>query len=163
MSTSEFNQLLINNIEYIKTYSVFYTRNEESAKDLLQETLFRALANQEKYRNDTNLRGWLLTIMRNIFINNYRREKKEKRIFNSSFFEFSENRAGAGTVHGDVNLGEKEILAVVRRLPNKIRIPFCLQCEGYKYHEIAEIFDIAEGTVKSRIHLARKLLIKKIS
>jgi RNA polymerase sigma factor (sigma-70 family) len=163
MSTPEFNQLLINNIEYIKPFSVFYTRNEESAKDLLQETLCRALANQNKYRNDTNLRGWLLTIMRNIFINNYRREKKGKRIFKSDFHEFSENRVGPGTFHPDLSLREKEMLAVVRTLPDKVRIPFCLQYEGYKYHEIADIFDIAEGTVKSRIHMARKLLIKKIS
>jgi len=157
----EFNQLLTNNLEYIRPYSVFYTRDEESARDLLQDTFCRALANQGKYRNDTNIKGWLLTIMRNIHFNNYRRKRLEKKIFRGNLQEFP-IRDLDHSLAADSSLEAKEILAAVHRLPYNLRIPFYLQFEGYKYQEIAQIVDIAEGTIKSRIHLARKLLMKKV-
>ena len=164
MSPIEFNQLLTNNIEYIRPYSVFYTHDEESARDLLQDTFCRALANQGKYRTDTNIKGWLLTIMRNIHFNNYRRRKLEKRIFRSNLQEFPHMRDIDSTLSlaAGSTLEAKEILAAVHTLPDNLRIPFSLRFQGYKYQEIAHIVDIAEGTIKSRIHLARKLLMKKV-
>jgi RNA polymerase sigma-70 factor (ECF subfamily) len=161
MSPIEFNQLLTNNLEYIRPYSVFYTRDEESARDLLQDTFCRALANQGKYRNDTNIKGWLLTIMRNIHFNNYRRKRLEKKIFRGNMQEYAIRDLDHGLAV-DSSLEAKEILAAVHNLPYNLRIPFYLQFEGYKYQEIAQIVDIAEGTIKSRIHLARKLLMKKV-
>ncbi|HQR02399.1 MAG TPA: sigma factor, partial [Ferruginibacter sp.] len=72
MSTIEFNQALVSNSDYLRPFAMTLTRDAESAKDLVQETLFRALANKEKYLDGTNIKAWLYTIMRNIFINNYR-------------------------------------------------------------------------------------------
>src|SRR5438128_2489362 len=81
MSILEFNQLLIINKDNLKPFALTLTRDEESAKDLLQETLYRALANKEKYNVGTNIKAWLCTIMRNIFINNYRRNARQNTVF----------------------------------------------------------------------------------
>ena len=83
MSTLEFNQLLVNNAEFLKPFAITLTRDNEAAQDLFQETLYRALANKEKYNVGTNIKAWLYTIMRNIFINNYRRKAKQNTIFGS--------------------------------------------------------------------------------
>ena len=84
MSTVEFDQLLIRNTNYLKPFAMTLTRDTESAKDLLQETLYRALANKEKYNPGTNIKAWMYTIMRNIFINNYRRTVKQNTIFDNT-------------------------------------------------------------------------------
>lgn len=163
MPPREFNQLLVDNIEHLKPFAFFFTRDGEKAKDLVQETLCRALASQEKYSNNTNIKGWLFTVMRNTFINNYRRARIEKKIFSASPVEFPKNRGHITPDTADARLDVKEILAAIQALPDILRVAFCLHFEGYKYEEIAQINDIALGTIKSRIHLARKLIIKKIS
>src|SRR6195256_2262890 len=88
MSTLEFNQLLVNNAEFLKPFAITLTKDSESAKDLFQETLYRALANKDKYNVGTNIKAWLYTIMRNIFINNYRRKAKQNTIFDSTPNDF---------------------------------------------------------------------------
>lgn len=160
---AEFNQLLISNIEYLKPYAVVFTHDSESAKDLLQETLCRALANKEQYTAETNIKGWLYTIMRNTFINSYRRKGRTKKIFNFYVSELPENKGNVMGNPADGSLDVKELLAVVHTLPDTLRIPFCLHYEGYKYQEIADLVDITLGTIKSRIHLARKILREQIS
>src|SRR4051794_13347568 len=77
MSSVEFNQMLVSNVEFLKPFAITLTRDNELAKDLFQETLYRALANRDKYNVGTNIKAWLYTIMRNIFINNYRRKSKQ--------------------------------------------------------------------------------------
>ena len=81
MSAAEFNELLVSNADPLKPFAVSLTRDQEIAKDLFQETLYKALANQNKYSTGTNIRAWLFTIMRNIFINDYRRKAKQRIIF----------------------------------------------------------------------------------
>ena len=83
MSAAEFNELLLSNADPLKTFSVSLTRDQEMAKDLFQETLYKALANQDKYSRGTNIKAWLFTIMRNIFINDYRRKSKQRTIFDN--------------------------------------------------------------------------------
>ena len=160
---AEFNQLLISNIEYLRPYAVVFTQDKETAKDLLQETLCRALANQEQYTAETNIKGWLFTIMRNTFINHYRRRSRTKKIFKFYFREFPANKEAATGNPAEGSLEIKELLAVIHTLPDNLRIPFYLHFEGYKYQEIADLIDITLGTIKSRIHLARKLLREEIS
>ncbi|HAI82910.1 MAG TPA: RNA polymerase subunit sigma, partial [Chitinophagaceae bacterium] len=92
MSTVEFNQMLLNNAEFLKPFAITLTRDSEAAKDLFQETLYRAMANQEKYNVGTNIKAWLYTIMRNIFINNYRRKAKQNTIFDSTPNDFLINQ-----------------------------------------------------------------------
>ncbi len=159
MSTIEFNQQLINHTAGLKPYAISFTRDGEEANDLVHETLYRALTNREKYHEGTNLQAWLYTIMRNIFINSYRRKSREKKIFHHGLPGFLSDHSGVATGnHAEGSLVSKEILTAVHSLPDIFKVPFCLYSEGYKYQEIADMMNIALGTIKSRIHLARKSL-----
>jgi RNA polymerase sigma factor (sigma-70 family) len=159
MSVLEFNQMLLNNTEFLKPFAVTLTRDTEAAKDLVQETMYRALANKDKYNVGTNIKAWLYTIMRNIFINNYRRKSKQATIFDSTPNEFLLN-INQGAVANDAiaNINLKEVKEAIHGLPDIFRNPFLLYFDGFKYHEIAEMLNEPLGTIKSRIHFARKLL-----
>lgn len=164
MSNTEFNQMLLSNAEYLRPFAVTLTRDQETAKDLLQETIYRALSNKEKYNAGTNIKAWLYTIMRNIFINNYRRNAKRNTIFDNSANEYLLNyNQYAISNAAETNLTMKEIKATVHHLPEIFRNPFMLYFEGYKYHEIAELLTEPLGTIKSRIHFARKLLKEQLT
>ena len=164
MSTVEFDQLLIRNTNYLKPFAMTLTRDVESAKDLLQETLYRALANKEKYNPGTNIKAWMYTIMRNIFINNYRRSVKQNTIFDNTPNDHLLDHNQFTTINAaETNLSLKDLQAAVHHLPEIFRNPFQLYFEGYKYHEIADILAEPLGTIKSRIHFARKLLKQQLN
>jgi RNA polymerase sigma-70 factor (ECF subfamily) len=163
MSSIEFNQLLVNNAEFLKPFAITLTRDSEAAQDLYQETLYRALANKDKYNVGTNIKAWLYTIMRNIFINNYRRKAKQNTVFDSTPNDFLLNQSQAvisNTAESVLKL--KDIQKAVHHLPEIFRNPFLLYFDGYKYHEIAAMLNEPLGTIKSRIHFARKLLKAQI-
>ncbi len=163
MSTPEFNELIINNTTFLKPFAFTLTRDNESAKDLVQETLFRALANRDKYNVGTNIKAWLYTIMRNIFINDYRRKAKQSTVFDNSPNDFLIDQTFNKVVNdGITNLNLKEVNQFIHDLPELFRTPFNLYYEGYKYNEIAEALNEPLGTIKSRIHFARKILKQKI-
>jgi RNA polymerase sigma factor (sigma-70 family) len=164
MSTTEFNSLLLNNAEFLKPFAINLTRDNEAANDLYQDTLYKALANQEKYSVGTNIKAWLFTIMRNIFINNYRRKTKQKTIFDSTPNDYLINQQQAtisNVAESDMRI--KEINKAIRQLPEIFKTPFLLYFDGYKYNEIADVLHEPLGTIKSRIHFARKLLKEQIS
>jgi RNA polymerase sigma factor (sigma-70 family) len=164
MSTTEFNSLLLNNAEFLKPFAINLTRDNEAANDLYQDTLYKALANQEKYSVGTNIKAWLFTIMRNIFINNYRRKAKQKTIFDSTPNDYLINQQQAtisNVAESDMRI--KEINKAIRQLPEIFKTPFLLYFDGYKYNEIADVLHEPLGTIKSRIHFARKLLKEQIS
>jgi len=159
MTATEFNQMLSNNTEFLKPFAITLTRDNEQAKDLFQETLYRALANREKYNTGTNIKAWLYTIMRNIFINNYRRKAKQNTIFDTTPNEFLiGNYQGAVANDAVANINIKEVQAAIHGLPDIFKNPFLLYFDGFKYHEIADMLGEPLGTIKSRIHFARKLL-----
>lgn len=163
MSTKDFNQLLLQNTEFLKPFAVTLTKDQESAKDLLQETMYRALANHDKYSVGTNIKAWLYTIMRNIFINNYRRKAKQNTIFDNSSNDFLLDYNQSTIDNGaESSLRMKDIQAAIHGLPDIFKQPFMLYFEGYKYHEIAHALDEPLGTIKSRIHFARRLLKEQI-
>jgi RNA polymerase sigma factor (sigma-70 family) len=164
MSIVEFDELLLKNTEFLKPFAATLTKDNETAKDLLQDTMFRALANKEKYSVGTNIKAWLYTIMRNIFINNYRRKAKQNTIFDNSGNDFLLNHNQASIPNrAEGYLSLKDIETVIHNLPHIFRDPFMLYFEGYKYHEIATILREPLGTIKSRIHFARKLLREQIT
>jgi RNA polymerase sigma-70 factor (ECF subfamily) len=163
MVSSEFNQLLIQNADFLKPFAATLTKDQETAKDLLQETMYRALANQEKYSVGTNVKAWLYTIMRNIFINNYRRKSKQNTIFDNSSNDFLIDYQQKSIPNdAESNLRVKEIQKAIFELPDIFKQPFMLYFEGFKYHEIADILQEPLGTIKSRIHFARRLLKAQI-
>jgi len=164
MSAIEFNEIVVNNTEYLKPFAVTLTKDSETAKDLLQETMYRALANREKYNAGTNIKAWLYTIMRNIFINDYRRRSKQHIIQDTSSNEFLLNSNQFTVANpAESNLVMKEVQQAVYQLPDIFKNPFMLYFEGYKYNEIAVLLKEPLGTIKSRIHFARKLLKEQLT
>jgi len=164
MSTKEFENLLISNVDFLKPFAFTLTRDNESAKDLTQETLYRALANKEKYSVGTNVKAWMYTIMRNIFINNYRRKSRQHVIFDNTPNEYLlDNKQSTVSNPAESKMKLKEIEAAVERLPEIFKHPFVLYYEGYKYNEISDYLSEPLGTIKSRIHFARKLLKSEIA
>ena len=122
MSTVEFNQMLVNNAEFLKPFAITLTRDQEAAKDLFQETLYRALANRDKYNVGTNIKAWLYTIMRNIFINNYRRKVKQNTIFDSTPNDFLINQTQSVVANNaESNLRLKDIQEAIHNLPQIFR------------------------------------------
>ncbi len=163
MSRPEFSEMLLKNTGTLQPFALSLTRDMDSAKDLLQETLYKALSNREKYQPGTNIKAWLFTIMRNIFINEYRRKAKQKTIFDNSANDFLINSGQAVTKNNaESALQMKEIQQAIHGLPDIFRIPFKLYLEGFKYQEIAESLGEPLGTIKSRIHFSRKLLKEQI-
>ena len=164
MPTTDFDQLLLSNTEFLKPFAITLTRDNETAKDLIQETMFRALANKEKYNVGTNIKAWLYTIMRNIFINNYRRKSKQNTIFDNTPNDFLLDYNQVTVANkAETALSLKDIEAAIHHLPHIFRNPFMLYFEGYKYHEIADMLKEPLGTIKSRIHFARKLLKEQLT
>lgn len=159
MSIATFQSQLLENADFLKPIAMALTKDAEAAKDLYQETLYKALKNKDKYLDGSNIRAWLYTIMRNLFINDYRRNAKY-----ASPIELTPNI----TNHTRTEIGvenimrTKEIKGTLYKLPPSFKKPLLLYCDGFKYHEIAQMLDEPMGTVKSRIHLARKLLVTTI-
>lgn len=163
MPALDFNKMLLLNAEFLKPFAITLTRDSEEAKDLFQETLFRALANKDKYNIGTNLKAWLYTIMRNIFINDYRKKAKQNTILDRTANEFFINSSKAVTANDAIAaLNMQEINKVINNLPEIFKTPFMLHYDGFKYDEIAAMLHEPLGTVKSRIHFARKLLKAQI-
>ncbi|HEU5165473.1 MAG TPA: RNA polymerase sigma factor [Chitinophagaceae bacterium] len=164
MSAAEFNELLLSNADPLRPFAVSLTHDQEVAKDLFQETLYKALANQDKYSTGTNIKAWLFTIMRNIFINDYRRRTKQRTIFDRGTIDILINSGKMIVSNGGENcLQLKEIHTAIYQLPQIFKIPFLLHFEGYRYYEISESLNEPLGTIKSRIHFARKLLKQQLS
>ena len=163
MSSVEFNTLLVGNADFLKPFAFTLTKDAEQAKDLYQETLFRALSNREKYLEGTNIRAWLFTIMRNIFINHYRKKLKHRTVSEPSASEFFINHhQNIVSNKAASNLQMKDIHVAVYHLPGIFKKPFMLYYEGYKYFEIANMLKEPLGTIKSRIHFARKILKSQV-
>lgn len=164
MNTGGFNDLLLSNADFLRPFAINLTKDSDSANDLFQETLYKALVNREKYHSGTNIRAWLYTIMRNIFINNYRRNARQKTIFDNTPGDFLINLRQASVPNqAEANIHIKEIRLAIEHLPEIFKNPFQLYFDGYKYQEIAEILHEPLGTIKSRIHFARKLLKEQIA
>src|SRR5688572_3092956 len=159
MSTQEFNTMVVTNADGLKPFAITLTRDHEAAQDLYQETLYKALAHKDKYQPGTNIRAWLCTIMRNIFINNYRRNERKRVIIDAVQYA-EKNSSIAFSTERNVRL--KEINAAIYKLPVIFKTACILYLQGYKYNEIALALNEPLGTIKSRIHFARKLLQKQI-
>lgn len=162
MSTYEFNTLVTINSSFLKSFALNFTRNSEDAQDLMQDTLLKALRYKDNFEDGTNFKGWLYTIMRNIFINNYKRKKLQKTFTDGTANQFFLNtsKVSEDTVNRKVN--EKDINKAITGLAYEYRTPFQMFMDGYHYDEIANAMAIPMGTVKSRIFHARKRLMSEL-
>ncbi len=153
---------LLNSVsQSLRAFSLKLTGNESDANDLYQDTAFRIIANSEKYQPDTNFKAWAVTIMRNIFINNYRKKIRRNTILDQTPNNYYLN-SGERSIEneGEMHIAYKELLRMVSALPEEFKRPFWMAYKGFKYDEIAQELDAPLGTIKSRIFFARRKLQK---
>ena len=159
MENMTLNNEICNHRSCLEAYAMKFTRDVEDANDLVQDTIIKAIRYHHMYAEGTNIRGWLYTIMKNTFINNYRKDSRK-----NSVIETSEDLSSYQLYNSaDKNKGEgkfvmDDINKALEKLQPEYSSPFLRYFEGYKYHEIAEEMDIPIGTVKTRIHMARQIL-----
>lgn len=164
MNKIEFNHMVVKHSESLRSYARNFTRDNDDANDLVQDTLLKAVTYFKNFRDGTNLKGWLYTIMKNTFINNYRRVVKT-----NSFITREEEISQTNlVVSATKNNGEdkfimEDINHALSKLSDEYYVPFTMYFEGYKYHEISEHLQIPIGTVKTRIHVARKSMKKTLT
>ena len=162
-SNDTFKQRLLGLQGNLLNFAYQLTTNREEAQDLLQDTTLKALDNEEKYVDNVNFKGWIFTIMRNIFINNYRQTVRKATVIDQTEDLYHLNisqESGLSTPEGSYAV--KEISSVLDEFTDDYRIPFNMYVAGYKYNEIAEKMNLPLGTIKSRIFFARKRLRKRL-
>ena len=163
MSTIEFNQAMLSFRQTLEYFALSLTKNHEDAQDLLQETFLKAIRNRHRFLEQTNLKAWLYTIMKNTFINNYRRKIRSNTIVDQSqelYLINSADKTGLQDPQADTNM--KEMERAINALSEDIRKPFLMHFKGFKYKEIADDMNLPIGTVKSRIFSARQKLMQDL-
>jgi RNA polymerase sigma factor (sigma-70 family) len=159
MTTLEFTYALQSSTKSLKPFAMKLTKDYDDANDLLQDTMVKAFLNQDKYTEGTNLKAWLYTIMRNTFITNY-----QKMIRKNTFIDHTDSlhhlNSSVTSLENEAysHFALEDIQAAVDTLEASYRHPFRMYFEGFKYSEIAKTLKIPIGTVKNRIHIARKEL-----
>lgn len=154
-----FKQKLLGLQGNLLNFAYQLTTNREAAQDLVQDTTLKVLDNESKYVDNINFKGWVFTIMRNIFINNYRRKVRNATVVDTTEDLYHLNlsqESGLATPEG--SFAAKEISAAINEFSSEYKVPFTMYIAGYKYSEIAEKMGLPLGTVKSRIFFARKRL-----
>lgn len=163
MTTMEFNTRLINMEDRLERFALSLTSDREAAKDLLQETYVKALSSKDKFIEFTNFEAWAYTIMKNTFINNYRKAVRQNTIVDQTEdLYYLNNTKEATNIKPDSTFQHKEIQKHIDALQDELKVPFLMHTEGYKYKEIAEELDLKIGTVKSRIFFTRKKLMESL-
>ena len=164
MGTSKFQSNLMNLQSNMLNFAYMLTSNRDDAYDLLQDTTLKVLDNESKYAENTNFKGWVFTIMRNIFINNYRRTARAATMIDTTDNLYHLNLSqDSGLESPEDSYGASEIGAAIESFSDEYRIPFSMHVAGYKYNEIAETMNLPLGTVKSRIFFARKKLQERFA
>jgi RNA polymerase sigma factor (sigma-70 family) len=163
MTAIEFNYQLTSLSSNLERFAMSLTSNHEDALDLLQETFAKAITYREKFEDNTNLKAWTFTIMKNTFINNYRRAVKANTTFdNTDDLYFLNLNKEATSYTPDSEYTIKEIQKSIDELDDDFKKPFLLHTQGFKYKEIADQLNLKIGTVKSRIFFTRKKLMEKL-
>lgn len=164
MASNNFNQNVLSMATNLRPYAINLTKDLDEAKDLLQETMYRAFTHKDKFKEGTNLKAWLFTIMRNIFINKYRKKSKRKTIVDTTENLYYINSAQA-TIRNraESNFVMKDVVRAIERLNDDYKVPFVMHYKGFKYQEIADDLELPLGTVKSRIFFARKALKQELN
>lgn len=162
----EFDSIVISQSAALKSFALKMTNDEDEAEDLLQDTLLKAFRFFDKFEKGTNAKAWLFQIMKNTFINNYRKTSKEPYKVDyedvQNFYEtIKADEVKTQHFQGDAfsDILDDELTDALSKLPDDFRtIVFLSDIEGYSYEEIANFVDCPIGTVRSRLHRARKML-----
>lgn len=159
MTAQEFSNHIVKLTKSLKPFAIRLTKDTDDANDLIQDTLLKGYTNREKFSDGTNLKAWMFTIMKNTFITNY-----QKMVRRNTFIDVTDNLHFINSIENSTsNLAnglfiQKDLTKALNALEEDYLSPFMMYFSGYKYHEIAESLNIPIGTVKNRIHIARKEL-----
>jgi RNA polymerase sigma factor (sigma-70 family) len=163
MDTKAFNLNIFSHKDSLFSFAFSFTKDTDDANDLFQETMLKAINYSSQFKEGTNLKAWLYTIMRNTFINNYRKSSKTDRIMTVTDDLTSDKLFLSASMNGsEGKFVMDDIYKALERLQPEYYTPFIKYFEGYKYHEIADELKIPIGTVKTRIHVARQILKKQL-
>ena len=159
----DFDKALVALQNELHCFAYKLTADKDEAEDLLQETMLRTLDNKDKFDSGTNFKGWMYTIMRNIFINNYRKVVRDQTFVDQTDNLYHLNLPQDGSSESTERAYDlKEMHRIVNALPREYKIPFSMHVSGFKYREIAEKLNLPLGTVKSRIFFTRQKLQEEL-
>lgn len=163
MTAQAFQDKLLGLQSNLLSFALMLTSNREDAYDLLQDTTLKALDNEDKYTENTNFKGWVFTIMRNIFINNYRRAGRANTVVDTTADLYHLNLPqDSGLASPEHSYMVSEINEAIQNFSDDFRIPFSMHLAGYRYAEIADKMKLPVGTIKSRIYYARQRLRRNL-
>jgi RNA polymerase sigma-70 factor, ECF subfamily len=164
METTEFSEQLMEMEQSLLKYAYRLKLGEADSRDLVQETFLKAILSRDKFVDTGFLKAWIFTIMRNTFINNYRHNLLQNTAIDHTDESFYINQTKcSGSDRPDSIYSVNEITQSIEQLKDKLKLPFKMYVAGYRYREIANTFNLRIGTVKSRIFLARKILMNQLS
>ena len=163
MNKQDFTQGIIAMEQDLHRFAYKLTANRDSANDLVQDSVLQALDNQEKFTHAKNLKGWMYTIMRNIFVNNYRRAMREMNIIDDNYSIHQQSLIeDEDSDRFEFAYDMKQLNRIVHAIPEDMKVPFQMFVAGFKYREIAEKLGLPMGTVKSRLFFIRKRLKEEL-
>ncbi|MFW5944625.1 MAG: sigma-70 family RNA polymerase sigma factor [Bacteroidota bacterium] len=163
MKPIEFEHQIIQLEDKLKRFALSLISQPDEANDLVQDTYYKAWANRAKFKGDSNLKAWMFTIMKNTFINKYRKKQKERAYWDNNAKDHLMNHQEDSTsIRPDSDYSIIEINRKIEELPNKFRIPFKMFLSGYTYEEISDSLNLKMGTTKSRLFFTRKKLAEKL-
>lgn len=165
-----FESELLPNIDALHTFAYHLAFNEDDAKDLVQETFLKAYRALDSYESGTNAKAWLFKILKNAYINQYRKKaRRPTRVDYEDYIGYQDREEDTSVEYMDLreeifdNLMGDEVTTAVNALPVNFRAVILLcDVEGFTYEEISKIVDIPIGTVRSRLHRARNMLKEKL-
>jgi RNA polymerase sigma-70 factor (ECF subfamily) len=164
MTSIEFCSNLLSLEQSLLRYAYRLNLKRADAKDLVQETYLRVLINREKYVDNKKFKSWAFTIMKNTFVDSYRRSQRRNinsdQITENYFINVAEP---VGSDNPDSAFHASEISQNIDNLNDKLRVPFKMYVDGYKYTEIADELNMKIGTVKNRIFMSRKQLMAQLN
>lgn len=157
----EFEEMVLEYIDHLYNLALRLTQHRQEAEDLVQEAVLRAYRFFHTFKEGTNFKAWVMTILRNIYINQYRKSRKEPQLIE---FGEVENFISLPEISGVQEEIFSEMLQhAVDNLPEELRTSITLfYVDGFSYKEIAEIMDVPCGTVMSRLYTARQILKKQL-
>lgn len=163
MERTDFTQGIVAMEQDLHRFAYKLTANRESANDLVQDCVLQALDNHDKFTHSKNLKGWMYTIMRNIFINNYRRAAREMNIIDDDYSILQQSLIEDGEADRfELAYDLKLLYRAIHNIPEDMKVPFQMFVAGFKYREIAEKLGLPIGTVKSRLFFIRKRLKEEL-
>jgi RNA polymerase sigma-70 factor, ECF subfamily len=163
MSATTFPEQFNQHSSYLRGFAMKLSRDKNLAEDLFQETALKVFRNQDKFVENTNFKGWLSTIMKNTFINHFRKSKRRNETQDTSDEGFLLNTIESSYHEGEANIFANDLREIIDELDEGYRKPFLMAYQGYQYDEIQKAMNnLPMGTIKSRIHHARKILKQRV-